>query len=112
MLAYNMLLSVIPLALLGLFVAGQVLSSHAVQHSVLNDLQEVFPGTAAAHPGSLLDEVRTSTTSTGVIGLVGQPVAGLVVLAHWTRRFSASTAPRARLAQAENASRCRCWSSC
>jgi membrane protein len=42
MLAYNMLLSVIPLALLALFVAGQVLSSHAVQGSVLNDLQEVF----------------------------------------------------------------------
>lgn len=71
MLAYNMLLSVIPLALLGLFVAGQVLSSHAVQHSVLNDLQEVFPGTAQHTLDSLLDEVRTSTTSTGVIGLVG-----------------------------------------
>ena len=71
MLAYNMLLSVIPLALLGLFVAGQVLSSHAVQHSVLNDLQEVFPGTTQPTLDSLLDEVRTSTTSTGVIGLVG-----------------------------------------
>jgi membrane protein len=71
MLAYNMLLSVIPLALLALFVAGQVLSSHAVQGSVLNDLQEVFPGTAQHTLDSLLVEVRTSTTSTGVIGLVG-----------------------------------------
>ena len=48
MLAYNMLLGVIPVALLGLFIAGQVLSSTAVQHSVLTDLQEVFPGAAEA----------------------------------------------------------------
>src|ERR1700690_2106743 len=56
MLAYNMLLGIIPIALLGLFVAGQVLSSHAVQHSVLNDLQEVFPGTAERTLDSLLNE--------------------------------------------------------
>ena len=49
MVAYNMLLGVIPIALLGLFVAGQVLSSHAVQHSVVVDLREVFPGTAETH---------------------------------------------------------------
>jgi membrane protein len=70
MVAYNMLLGVIPVALLGLFVAGQVLSSEAVQHSVLTDLQEVFPGTAAQTLHSLLTEVRTSTTSTGVLALV------------------------------------------
>jgi YihY family inner membrane protein len=70
MIAYNMLLGVIPVALLGLFIAGQVLSSHAVQHSVLQDLQEVFPGTAEHTLDSLLDQVRTSTTGTGVLALV------------------------------------------
>ncbi len=70
MLAYNMLLGVIPLALLGLFVAGQVLSSSAVQHSVLMDLREVFPGAAEGTLDSLLDEIRDSTTSTGVLALV------------------------------------------
>jgi membrane protein len=70
MIAYNMLLGIIPVALLGLFVAGQVLSSHAVQHSVLQDLQEVFPGTAEHTLDSLLDQIRTSTTSTGVLALV------------------------------------------
>ncbi len=70
MLAYNMLLGVIPIALLGLFVAGQILSSHAVSNSVLNDLQEVFPGTAEHTLDSLLDEIRTSTTGTGVLALV------------------------------------------
>jgi YihY family inner membrane protein len=70
MVAYNMLLGVIPVALLGLFVAGQVLSSHAVEHSVLIDLQEVFPGTAEHTLDSLLDEVRNSTTGTGVLALI------------------------------------------
>jgi membrane protein len=70
MVAFNMLLGVIPVALLGLFVAGQVLSSHAVEHSVLIDLQEVFPGTAEHTLDSLLNEVRNSTTGTGVLALV------------------------------------------
>jgi membrane protein len=70
MVAYNMLLGIIPIALLVLFVAGQVLSSHAVQHSVLNDLQEVFPGTAEGTLDNLLDQIRSSTTSTGVLALV------------------------------------------
>ena len=70
MIAYNMLLGIIPIALLGLFIAGQVLSSVAVQHSVLNDLQEVFPGTAAPTLDALLDQVRSSTTSTGVLAVI------------------------------------------
>jgi YihY family inner membrane protein len=69
MLAYNMLLGVIPIALLGLFIAGQVLSSTAVQHSVLNDLQDVFPGAAKHTLSSLLHEVQSSTTSTGLLAL-------------------------------------------
>jgi membrane protein len=70
MIAYNMLLGVVPIALLALFVAGQVLSSPAVGHSVLTDLQEVFPGTAQTTLDSLLNEVRSSTTSTGVLALI------------------------------------------
>jgi membrane protein len=70
MVAYNMLLGVIPIALLGLFVAGQVLSSVKLQHSVIVDLREVFPGTAEKTLDSLLSEVRSSTTSTGVLALV------------------------------------------
>ncbi len=70
MVAYTMLLAVVPVALLGLFVAGQVLSSHAVQTSVLNDLREMFPGSTEKTLNALLDEVRDSTTSTGVLALV------------------------------------------
>jgi membrane protein len=70
MVAYTMLLGVIPIALLGLFIAGQVLASAAVQTSVLRDLQEVFPGSAASTLSSLLHEVQSSTTSTGILALV------------------------------------------
>ncbi|MGI8713349.1 MAG: YihY/virulence factor BrkB family protein [Solirubrobacteraceae bacterium] len=70
MIASHMLLGVIPIALLGLFVAGQVLSSFAVQHSVLADLREVFPGSAEDTLNALLNQIRSSTTSTGVLALV------------------------------------------
>jgi YihY family inner membrane protein len=51
-------------------VAGQVLSSSAVQQSVLNDLREVFPGAAEHTLDSLLSQIRHSTTSTGVLALI------------------------------------------
>jgi membrane protein len=70
MLAYNMLLGIVPVALLGLFIAGQVLSSPAVTHSVLTDLQEVFPGTTEHTLNALLGEIRDSTTSIGVLALL------------------------------------------
>jgi membrane protein len=70
MLAYNMLLAVVPVALLALFIAGQVLSSTAVQQTVLTDLREIFPGTAETTLNSLLSQIRSSTTSTGVLALV------------------------------------------
>jgi membrane protein len=70
MLAYNMLLGIVPVALLGLFVAGQVLSSAAVQRSVLTDLREVFPGSAETTLNALLSQITSSTTSTGVLALV------------------------------------------
>jgi membrane protein len=70
MLAYNMLLGVIPVALLGLFVAGQILSSHSIQRSMLGDLREVFPGTTENTLNQLLAQVKGSTTSTGVLALI------------------------------------------
>jgi membrane protein len=70
MVAYNMLLGLIPVALLALFVGGQVLSSHAVQQSVMRDLRGIFPGADASTLDSLLDQIQTSTTSTGVLALL------------------------------------------
>jgi len=70
MVAYNMLLGVVPIALLALFIGGQVLRSSAVQSSVLTDLQEVFPGSTEHTLNSLLGQIRGSTTSTGVLALI------------------------------------------
>ena len=46
MVAYNLLLSVFPLALLALFIAGKILGSQELENSVLKDLQHLFPSTA------------------------------------------------------------------
>ncbi len=68
--AYNMLLAVVPVALLALFVGGQILSSHSVQQSVLRDLRGIFPGADVHTLDSLLDQIQSSTTSTGVLALL------------------------------------------
>jgi membrane protein len=70
MLAYNMLLGIVPIALLGLFIAGQVLASPAIQSSILTDLRGIFPGADPSTLNSLLAQIKTSTTSTGVLALV------------------------------------------
>ncbi len=89
MIAYNMLLGIIPIALLGLFVAGQVLSSHSVQQSVFTDLRAVFPGTAEPTLNRLLAEITNSTTSTGGAGPGGKPVARVIVLGRAGHRLCA-----------------------
>jgi membrane protein len=70
MLAYTMLLGVVPVALLGLFVAGHVISSPSVMHSVEVDLRDIFPGSTRHTLQSLLSQVATSTTGTGILALV------------------------------------------
>jgi membrane protein len=70
MVAYNMLLAVIPIALVALFVAGQVLSSSAVQRSMLTALRQLFPGSAEHTLDALLHQIKSSTTRTGVLALI------------------------------------------
>ena len=70
MVAYNMLLGIVPIALLALFVGGRVLVSGGVQARVIVDLREVFPGTAEQTLDSLLAEVRRSSTGIGVLAIV------------------------------------------
>ena len=70
MLAYNMLLGVVPLALLGLFITGQVLSSTSAEHSVEHSLQTFFPGTTKSTLDSLLNQVAHATATTGILALI------------------------------------------
>jgi membrane protein len=70
MVAYNLLLSIFPLALLALFVAGRVLQSAEVQASVLHDLSRLFPAAAESTLRDLLNNLRTSSASVGLLALL------------------------------------------
>ncbi len=70
MVAYNLLLSVFPLALLGLFIAGRVLESGAIELSILQDLRQLFPSAADSTLTTALDRVRDSSTQLGIVALV------------------------------------------
>jgi membrane protein len=70
MVAYNLLLSLFPLALLGLFVASRVLASPDFEARVLADLGQLFPLTARGTLEAALDRVRGSSASFGVLALV------------------------------------------
>jgi membrane protein len=70
MVAYNMLLSVLPLALIALFVAGQVLQSADFQDSVLRDLRRIFPSATEGTLTRTVDNIEGSTGSIGILALV------------------------------------------
>jgi len=70
MVAYNLLLSVFPLALLALFIAGRVLESPNLESSVLSDLQQLFPTATDATLSRALARIRDSSTGFGVVALV------------------------------------------
>jgi len=70
MVAYNMLLSVLPLGLLALFIAGRVLSSYNLEESVLTDLQQIFPDAAEATLSRALDRVQNSSNGIGIAAIV------------------------------------------
>ena len=70
MVAYNMLLSTLPLALLALFLAGQVLGSGDLERSVLDDLRRIFPSAAEDTLRDALDGVQRLSTEAGIAALV------------------------------------------
>jgi membrane protein len=70
MVAYNLLLSVFPVALVALFVAGRVLRSPDVQESVLLDLEQLFPSAAESTLSEAVRRLQESSTTTGIVALV------------------------------------------
>jgi membrane protein len=70
MVAYNMLLSLFPLALLALFIASRVLRSPELQQSIFRDLARLFPSTADRTITDALNQVKTSSTGIGIFALV------------------------------------------
>lgn len=70
MVAYNLMLSVFPFALLLLFVFGQILQSGDLQQTLVRDLQELFPSTERETLSRALDRVREGTTEIGLVAIV------------------------------------------
>ena len=70
MVAYNLLLSIFPLALISLFVAGRVLRSPELAASVIADARTIFPTAAES---TLIDGIRRlqeASTTVGIVALV------------------------------------------
>ena len=67
MVAYNLLLSIFPLALIALFVFSRVLRSPELAASVLADAQTIFPRAAES---TLVDGIRRLQESSTTVGIV------------------------------------------
>ena len=70
MVAYNLLLSIVPLSLVALFIAGQVLRSRDLEESVLRDLSNVFPSATEATLTGALKRIEQLSKSVGIAALV------------------------------------------
>ena len=70
MVAYNLLLSLLPLSLLALFIASRILRSPELQESVFRDLTRLFPSTTSGSITAVLDRVKTSSAGLGIFALI------------------------------------------
>jgi membrane protein len=71
MVAYNLALALFPFALLILFIFGQVIKNPDVEASVLRDLQSLFPAAEQNSITSIVDRIRDSSATIGVVAAVG-----------------------------------------
>jgi membrane protein len=71
MVAYTLMLSVFPFALVALFVGGRILRSEEVQASVLADLQRIFPTAADSTLSEGVRRLQETSTTVGIVAVVG-----------------------------------------
>jgi membrane protein len=71
MVAYNLALALFPFALLVLFIFGRVIQNPDVEASVLRDLQSIFPAVEQDTLASVVDRIRDSSATIGVIAALG-----------------------------------------
>src|SRR4051794_41855461 len=76
MVAYNLLLSVFPIALIALFVGGRVLRSAELQASVLADLERIFPSATEATLSDGVSSLQQASTTVGIVALVSSVWVG------------------------------------
>ncbi len=70
MVAYNLLLSIFPFALVVLFIAGRVLRSQELQVSLLEDLQRIFPTAADSTLSEGIRRLQETSPTVGIAALV------------------------------------------
>jgi membrane protein len=70
MVAYNLLLSIFPLALIALFVAGRVLRSPELAASVIADARTIFPTAAQSTLVEGIRRLQQSSTTVGIVAVV------------------------------------------
>jgi YihY family inner membrane protein len=70
MVAYNLLLSIFPLALIAMFVAGRVLRSPELAASVINDARTIFPTAAQSTLVEGVRRLQQSSTTVGIVALI------------------------------------------
>lgn len=70
MVAYNLLLSVLPFALVALFVASRLLQNEPLQDAIFSDLKHLFPGAADSTLNAALEHVKRNSTGLGIGALL------------------------------------------
>jgi membrane protein len=70
MVAYNLMLSIFPLALIALFVSGRVLRSQELAASVLADAKRIFPKATDSTLVAAIHGVERVSTTMGLLALV------------------------------------------
>ena len=70
MVAYNLLLSIFPVALVTLFIAGRILQSEDLQSSLLLDLKQIFPQAAESTLSEAVRRLQGSSTTAGIVAIV------------------------------------------
>jgi membrane protein len=71
MVAYNLALAIFPFALLLLFIFGRVIENTDIEASVIRDLQSIFPAAEQDSLTSVVDRIRESSATIGVIAAIG-----------------------------------------
>jgi len=70
MVAYNLAISVVPFAILALWVAGWLVDSKEFEQAVIRDLGAIFPGPGDATLSTLLSRIQSGAAGTGVLALI------------------------------------------
>jgi len=70
MVAYNLLLSIFPVALIALFVASRVLAAPELERTVVLDLARLFPSATETTLTQALLDIRNSSTTVGIVALI------------------------------------------